>query len=149
MRLLSLLLAGLLAGCAGNARMGGPAGAVAGTVTYRERMALPPDAELRVQLFDMSRQDRATPVADTTVQPAGRQVPLPFVLRYDPNEIDAKHVYAVRPTIGSESHPIFTTTALVKVITWDHPDRVDLVLTRAAGARAADAAAPTPAPHLP
>jgi hypothetical protein len=58
-------------------------------------------------------------------------------------------VYAVRATIGSEGRPIFTTTAVVKVITWDRPDRVDLVLTRAADARAADAAAPTPAPHLP
>lgn len=148
MRLLGLLAAGLLAGCAGNARMGGPAGTVAGTVTYRERMALPPDAELRVQLFDVSRQDRATPVADTTVQPAGRQVPLPFVLRYDPGGIDPKHVYAIRATIASEGHPIFTTTAVVKVITWDHPDRVDLVLTRAADAAASDAA-PSPAPHLP
>ncbi|HET6577532.1 MAG TPA: YbaY family lipoprotein [Gemmatimonadales bacterium] len=141
MRVLEWLTVGLLAACAGNARMGDPAGRVAGSATYRERMALPPDAELRVQLFDMSAQDSApTQVADTTVRPEGRQVPLPFVLRYDPKAIDPKHVYAVRATILSARGPLFTSTAVVKVITWDHPDRVDLVLTRVADAAAADSA---------
>jgi putative lipoprotein len=142
MRVLELLTVGLLAACAGNARMGGPAGRVAGSATYRERMALPPDAELRVQLFDMSAQDSApAQVADTTVRPEGRQVPLPFVLRYDPKAIDPKHVYTVRAAIRHDGRLLFTSTAVVKVITWDHPDRVDLVLTRVAATAAADTAA--------
>jgi putative lipoprotein len=141
MRVLELLTVGLLAACAGNARMGGPAGRVAGSATYRERMALPPDAELRVQLFDMSAQDSApAQVADTTVRPEGRQVPLPFVLRYDPKAIDPKHVYTVRAAIRHDGRLLFTSTAVVKVITWDHPDRVDLVLTRVAATAAADTA---------
>lgn len=150
MRVLEWLTVGLLAACAGNARMGGLAGRVAGSATYRERMALPPDAELRLQLFDMSAQDSApTQVADTTVRPEGRQVPLPFVLRYDPKAIDPKHLYAVRATIQSEGRSLFTSTAVVKVITWDHPDRVDLVLTRVAGAGAADTAAANAAGAVP
>ena len=33
---------------------------VTGSVTYRERSALPPDAVVRVQLSDVSRQDAAS-----------------------------------------------------------------------------------------
>jgi putative lipoprotein len=141
MRGLGLLTVGLLAACAGNATMRGPTGRVDGSATYRERMALSPDAELRVQLFEMAQDSAPTQVADTTVRPRGRQVPLPFVLRYDPKAVDPKHVYAVRATILSEGRLLFTSTAVVKVITWDHPDRVDLVLTRAAGAATAGTAA--------
>lgn len=60
------------------------AAVVSGTVTYRERSALPDDAVVRVQLADISRQDvAATTVAQATLRPAGRQVPLPFELSYD------------------------------------------------------------------
>ena len=46
---------------------------VTGTVDYRERMALPPDAVVEVRLSDVSRQDVAAPViAETTVLPEGR-----------------------------------------------------------------------------
>jgi putative lipoprotein len=131
MRCSALVAAGLLAGCAGNANLPKPDNAVRGHVTYLERMALPADAEVAVQLFDVSRQDTAaTPVADTTIRPDGRQVPLPFVLRFDPKRIDPRHDYAVGATITSEGRPAFTTTTTVKVITRDHPTMVDLVLSR-------------------
>jgi putative lipoprotein len=138
MRLLVLLSAAVLAACAANTRTPEPSGAVTGSVTYRERMALPPDAEARVQLFDVTHEDSApSPVADTTIRPEGRQVPLPFVLRYDPRRIDPSHAYAVRATIASSGRTILTTTAVVQVITWEHPDHVDLVLTRVPAAGAA------------
>jgi putative lipoprotein len=108
-----------------------PSTAVTGHVTYRERVALPADAEVRVLLLDVSRQDAAaTPVADTMMRPEGSQVPLPFVLRYDPKQIDPRHEYAVRATITSGGQLTFTTTAVVKVITRDHPTSVDLMLSR-------------------
>jgi heat shock protein HslJ len=51
---------------------------VTGSVTYRERSAFPPDAVVRVQLSDVSRQDAAAiPVAQATITPAGRQFPEP------------------------------------------------------------------------
>jgi putative lipoprotein len=105
--------------------------AVTGSVTYRERSALPPDAVVRVQLSDVSRQDAAAiPVAQTTVTPAGRQVPLPFELRYDAEAIDSTHTYAVRATIESGGRLIFTTTTASTVITRGRPTHVDLVLAR-------------------
>jgi putative lipoprotein len=104
-------------------------------------MALPADAEVRVILIDATRQDSAgAPVADTLIHPDGRQVPLPFVLRFDPRRIDQRHDYAVRATISTGGRPVFTTRGVVKVVTRDHPNMVDLVLIRTpvSGATAPD-----------
>jgi putative lipoprotein len=98
---------------------------------------------IRVQLSDVSRQDvAATPIAQTTVTPAGRQVPLSFELRYDPAAIDSTHTYAVRATIESGGRLIFTTTTANMVITRGNPTHVDLVLT---GVRDRTPAPPPPA----
>jgi putative lipoprotein len=130
-----LAAAGLIAGCAGRSNLPEPSPVVTGHVTYRERMALPADAEVRVVLLDVSRQDVAvTPVADTTIRPEGRQVPLPFAVRYDPKRIDPRHDYAIRATITSGGQLAFTTTAVVRVVTRDHPTMVDLILTPVQGA---------------
>lgn len=125
----ALISATLLAACAGNTNLPKPNDAVTGHVTYRERMALPDDAELAVRLVDVSRQDSAgAAVADTTIRPDGRQVPIPYVLRFDPKRIDPRHDYAIRATILSGGRPIFATPTTIKVITRDHPRMVNLVL---------------------
>lgn len=128
----ALASAVLLASCAGNPNLPPPANWVSGHVTYRERVALPSDAELHVALIDVSRPDSAAaPVADTLIRPDGRQVPLPFVVRFDPKRIDRRHDYAIRATITAAGRLAFTTPDVVKVVTRDHPNMVDLVLTRA------------------
>ena len=128
----------LAASCAGNPNLPPPPNWISGHVTYRERVALPADAELRVMLIDASRPDSAeVPVADTVIRPDGRHVPLPFVLRFDPRRIDRRHDYAIRATITSGGRAAFTTPVVVKVVTGDHPNMVDLVLTRVRGPGAA------------
>ena len=128
----ALVAAALLAGCAGRPNLPPAPNWISGHVTYRERVALPADAELRVMLIDASGQDSAeTPVADTIIRPDGRQVPLPFVLRFDRRRIDRRHDYAIRATITAAGQPAFITPGVVKVVTRDHPNMVDLVLTRA------------------
>jgi putative lipoprotein len=123
------LLPLIVAGCSPYHGTPPSRAAVTGSVTYRERSALPPDAVVRVQLSDVSRQDAAAiPVAQVTLTPAGRQVPLPFELRYDPKAIDSTHTYAVRATIESGGRLIFTTTTASTVITRGRPTHVDLVL---------------------
>jgi hypothetical protein len=100
-------------------------------VAYRERIALPPDAVVGVTLSDVSVQDVAAPiVAQTTVVPAGREVPLPFELRYDPKKIQPTRLYAVRATIHSGGRLIFTTDSVRRVITHGNPTHVDLRLVR-------------------
>jgi putative lipoprotein len=104
---------------------------VAGSVTFRERMALPPDAVVEVTLVDVSRMDAAARVvAETTVVTSGRQVPLPFELRYDDSRIDPSRSYAVRATIRSGGQMQFTTDQVHPVITQGNPTRVDLTLVR-------------------
>lgn len=125
-------LSGLvLVGCMASQDMRNDAkqAAVTGSVAYRERIALPPDAVLEVRLSDVSRQDVAAPViAETTVVPAGRQVPIPFELHYDPRKIEPNRTYAVRATIHSPGRMMFTTTTSYPVITQGNPTRVNLML---------------------
>jgi putative lipoprotein len=76
-----------------------PDPALTGTVFYRERIALPPDATAEVVLEDISIADRpAVEIARATVAPAG-QVPIPFRLHYASDRIEADHRYGVRAAI--------------------------------------------------
>jgi putative lipoprotein len=106
-------------------------GVVSGTVAYRERIALPADAVVEVALLDVTRADASSPViGQTTVQPAGRQVPLPYSIQYDPTRIEAGHRYAVRASIRSGGQLILTTDTAYHVITQGNPTRADLMLVR-------------------
>src|SRR5882672_8263188 len=79
---LASLAAVALAGC-GFPSGGGDGAAsvtqnvIVGTVLYRERIALPPDAKVEVRLEDVSRADAlADVIAKQTVETNGRQVPV-------------------------------------------------------------------------
>ncbi|MGH7562865.1 MAG: YbaY family lipoprotein [Gemmatimonadota bacterium] len=131
------LLELVLLGCAGRstdiARTADDESVLRGSVAYRERVALPLDAVVEVQLLDVSAQDVAAPViAETTIASDGRQVPFPFEVRYDPGRIHPDRTYAVRATIHSGGRMIFTTDTAYHVITRDNPTRVDLWLVGAA-----------------
>lgn len=102
-----------------------------GTVSYRERIALPPDAVVDVKLSDVSLQDIAAPViAETTIATAGRQVPLRFELRYDPMKLVPGQTYAIRASIRSGDGLLFTTDAAHRVIPRGNPGEIDLILVR-------------------
>ena len=105
--------------------------AVTGTLMYRERIALPPDATATVLLVDASRADApAITVAEQTIDPAG-QVPIEFRLVYDPSTIDPRNRYLVRGTIGVGDQLLFTTTQAYPVLTQGAVADVELVLQRA------------------
>jgi putative lipoprotein len=129
-----LLWVGLVAwaaGCAPGSSGSSGAGVVSGSVTYGERMALPPDAVVEVTLSDVSVQDAAAPIiAQATVVAAGREVPLPFELRYDPKKIHPTGWYAMRAAIRREGRLIFTSDTVYRVITHGNPTQVDLHLVR-------------------
>lgn len=71
--------------------------AVTGEVSYRERIALPPNAVLTVQLSDMSLPD-APAVAEQTVDPAG-QVPIRFEIKFDGAVVTPEADYALQARI--------------------------------------------------
>ncbi|KFI27053.1 glycoprotein-polysaccharide metabolism protein [Haematobacter missouriensis] len=95
-----------------TAVMAGPLSAetLRGTVTYRERMALPPGAEVEVKLLDVSRADApATILAETTLRP-GHAAPFPFALEYDAAAIAQGHSYALQARITAGERLLFITT---------------------------------------
>jgi putative lipoprotein len=126
-------LAGWLAGCSTTNAVpagGGPAGAtVAGTVAYRERIALPPTAVIRVQLADVSRADApAVVLGEQVIEADGKQVPFAFEIRYDPAKIDPRMNYAVQARIEDGGQLLFINDQSYPVITRGAPARVDLLL---------------------
>ena len=110
--------------------------AVTGTVAYRVRKALHPDAEIRVTLQDVSRADLpATVIGEQVIPAVGKQVPIPFEITFDPAGIDPRFSYAVRATITLEGKLIFTSTQAYPVITRDAPlYDVEIQLDPAGGA---------------
>ena len=109
---------------------------IRGTATYRERMALPPGAVLEVALEDIARADAPAPRLAEARIPVERQVPIPFVLAFDPARVDPRGRYALRATLGHDGRVLFRTDAI-------HPVRpgqaepVALMLVRDRGAAAA------------
>lgn len=80
---------------------------VSGTATYRERLAMPPDALLEVKLV-ATTADKAEPrpLASIIVRPTG-QVPVPFVLSYDSNAVEPETDYAIEAVLLVDGRPIF------------------------------------------
>jgi len=126
-----------LAGCSTASvvpRTGGATSAqVSGTITYRERIALPPDAMVKVQLVDVSRADApAVVLGEQLIEAAGKQVPLSFVIAYDPAGIDERMSYAVQVRIEAGDRLLFISDQHYAVITRGAPKHVDMIL-RSAG----------------
>jgi len=104
---------------------------VTGTVIYRERMALPPDAVIEVQLLEVTGADaKAKVVAEETSRLGARQVPVPFEIRYDPGKIEASGTYRVSARILIHGQPQFVTAQPYLVLTGGNPSHLDLILQR-------------------
>jgi putative lipoprotein len=105
---------------------------VTGTVAYRERIALPPAAVVRLQLQDVSRQDAAATIIDSvTIRPNGKQVPIPFTLRYDPARIQENSTYSVQARITVDDNLLFVNDVSYPVITRGNSKQVQMMLRRA------------------
>jgi uncharacterized lipoprotein YbaY/heat shock protein HslJ len=104
-------------------------GIVTGTVTYLERIALPPEAIIKVQLLDVSRADAPAIVLDTvTIEAGGRQVPFAFTLTYDPAQIDPRFTYAVQARITVNGELRFISMERFAVITQGNPTTVEVIV---------------------
>ena len=116
---------------------------VTGTVAYRERMALPPNAFLDIKLLDVSRQDvPAKTVAESVFAAEGKQVPIPFQVSYNVADINMAHTYVVRATISVDNKLMFTSTTAYPVLTQGAPSHVTMMLQQASASAAAAPGAP-------
>jgi putative lipoprotein len=105
---------------------------VRGSVSYRERMALPPDAVVDLWITDVSPGFTAAVItAEANVATAGRQVPIPFEVPYDAGRIASDHDYGLRAVIRSGERTLFSTENPQLVITKGNPTEVELWLVRA------------------
>ncbi len=91
---------------------------VTGTISYRERIALPNEAKVKVLLQDVSRMDTAAIViTQQEFMTEGHQVPLAFELTYDEATIQPKHTYGVSARIEVNGKLRFITDTQYLVIT--------------------------------
>lgn len=106
---------------------------VTGTVTYLQRIALPTNAVIQVQLADVSLADApAKVIAEKSINLGQRQVPVAFSLSVDPAKIDPKHTYAVsaKITVGGELR--FISDRSYPVLTKGNPAHVEIIVRQAA-----------------
>ena len=106
-----------------------PNASVSGTVAYRERLALSPDAMLIVELRDVSYADAAAPlIARQTISGPG-QVPIKFKVGYNSQDIDSRNRYSISARIvESDGRLAFTNDTAYEVVTHGNPDKVDMLL---------------------
>ena len=106
-----------------------------GTLSYRLRIAIPPETEATVRLVDVSRADApATVIAETRFKTDGRQVPLAFRLEYDPARIDPRMRYAVGGELRAGGRILFLNTTRHNVLTHGAPsDNVEILLEQLPG----------------
>jgi putative lipoprotein len=105
------------------------AGRITGTVRFRHRVALPPDAIVLVHLQDVFLPDAPSPfLAESKTTLGARQAPIPFTLKFDPAKIDPKHPYVVEASILVHNQLRFTNDTAYLVLTQGHPAKVAMIL---------------------
>lgn len=82
---------------------------LSGTVTYRERIALPPGAVVEVSLLDVSLADAPSRTIARTRIVTRRQVPIPYRLRFNDAVVRPGRRYALRAEIRVRGQLWFTT----------------------------------------
>jgi putative lipoprotein len=107
-----------------------PTATVRGEATYRERIAVPPGAQLEVRLLDVSRADAPSEtIGSVTLSDIG-QPPYRFEIAYRPDQIISSHQYVVSARLTHEGRLLFIIDQAYPVITRDQPNEVQLMLKR-------------------
>ena len=119
---------------AGVVHAGGPVSGnvetIEGSIWYRERIALPPSAEIRVLLEDVSRMDvPAEVIASTQVEPQGGP-PWAFSLPYDPEKLQERGRYVVRVRIEDDGRLLFINTESTPAFGRDPKTPLDIRVSR-------------------
>ena len=100
---------------------------VTGQITYRERMALPPTAQIEIQLSDVSLLDASSrTIAQQSFTADGRQVPFAFSLTVDQNKLEPRNSYAVSARITDASGRLMFITDTRNSVAFDGRSRIDM-----------------------
>jgi uncharacterized lipoprotein YbaY len=102
---------------------------VTGTINTRQRVTIPNNAVVTIQLADASRQGApAQVIAQQTFNANGAQAPFPFTLQYDKGQITTTGVYIVQGNIKVNGQVRYTTTSAFRVITQGNPTAVGVTM---------------------
>ncbi|MEC5386857.1 YbaY family lipoprotein [Uliginosibacterium sp. H3] len=126
----------LIAACASTVA---PASSISGTASYRERIALPPDAVFEASIEDVSRADARAELVGSVRQESPGQPPFRFTISYDPARIVAGHRYVVRARISQGGKLLFTSDTAYPVLVPGQADNPQLLLRPVGGAPVAAA----------
>jgi putative lipoprotein len=116
--------------CATETRAPRDQATVNGTITYRERVALPETARVELQILDVTDEDAEPTLVSEKRMDAPGQVPIAFSIGYDPRSIDANHTYALRVKIRVGDELWFASPFDVRVLTAGNPSHAELQLDR-------------------
>lgn len=101
-----------------------------GTISYRQRIALRPDAVVQVKLLDVSRADApSVTIAEQEIKPAGRQVPIAFELPYDTQRIEERRRYMLQVRILEGGKLRFTNSKAYPVLKDGKPHSLNVIVT--------------------
>ena len=104
---------------------------VTGTITWRERIAVPPDADVIVRLQDVSRMDApAIVLGEQRFKTEGRQPPYPFEFTVDAGRIDPRMRYTVSARVERHGMLVFINDTSYPVITQGAGYTANLVLVQ-------------------
>lgn len=97
--------------------------AVTGTITYVQRIALPDDAVVTIKIQDGSLADApAKVIGEQVIHTNGNQVPIPYEVEYDPQEIDERLTYSMSArTEDGSGKLLFISDTVTPVITNGNP----------------------------
>lgn len=108
----------VISACTNLVQQDADLGTVEGSLTYRERIALPDNARITVTLADVSKMDAPADVISSQAFMAdGKQVPFDFLLNFMKEEIKPNHTYSVSARIEVNGKLVFITDTANPVIT--------------------------------
>ena len=102
------------------------------TVSYRERIMLPPTASVSVTLEDVSRMDVAATIIDKQTISTQGGPPYHLTLNYDASAIDPRMSYALRARIEQDGKLLFTNTSSIPAFKSDSAQPVDILVQNVA-----------------
>jgi putative lipoprotein len=109
---------------------------IGGSVSYLQRIALPPDAVLIIRVQDTSRADaKARTLAEQTIELAGQQVPIAFQLTVDRDLLGKRARITLSARIERRGKLLFINDQSYPVKLVDGKSHNEMILRQVGGAR--------------
>lgn len=110
---------------------------ISGSVSYRQRMALPPDAILVIRVQDTARPGaRARTLAEQRIELGGRQVPVAFSTTIDRDLIGKSARVTVSARVESRGKLLLVSDKAYPALRNGEPNPVDIQLKQVARVKA-------------